>query len=120
MTRYPKAHLVVRTTYSKPLPTLPGLVWGGGRVRGVVVVRVSAAELFIPMQGPSSCVTQSGPWAVKKMGQVPSFCRDEFFFSIFLNGSARKFATVHPPLLVLHQLWNEVTEARRVGRVPGV
>ena len=108
MTRYPKTHLVVRTTDSKPLPMLPGCWVGEARVRGVVVMRVPAAGLFIQMQGPSSCVTQSGPWAWAKWdrgAELLSFVATSFFS---LDGSAR---VVHPSLLVLNQLWNEVTEA---------
>ena len=51
-----------------------------------------------------------------KMGQAPNFCRDELFFSSTVLRDEFAIAIVHDPLLVLHQLWNEVTEA--VGRVP--
>ena len=44
-----------------------------------------------------------------KMGQAPNFCRDELFFSSTVLRD--EFAIVHDALLVLHQLWNEVTEA---------
>ena len=57
-----------------------GVGLGGARVRGVVMVRVPTAGLFIPMQGLLSCVTQSGPRAWAKMGQeAPSFYHDELF-----------------------------------------
>ena len=69
-------------------------------------------KLFIPMQGPSSCVTQSGLWAVGSGAKGVSrrgFLRRAFFFPRrFLRD---EFAIVHDPLLVVHQLWNKVSEA---------
>ena len=74
------------------------------------MVRVPAAGLFIPMQGPSNrphaSLNQDRGHGQNGAGELlsrepisPSTVPDEF-------------SIVHgPPLLVVHQLWNEVTEA---------